>query len=164
MGNCIALGLSSSFLEPLQATSIHTLIVQLGLLAGRYLQETNNQSNIDSYNRFVNNMVDDFMQYVNMHYSGSGLGTEFWNNSTLTDQNKELIEIAKIRALYRDDFNNSYYGSAGSQLWMYTMMGMGHLPELEVDWTVQMKEHLETSDKNSKDMLTVQEFDKILSI
>lgn len=164
MGNCIALGLSSSFLEPLQATSIHTLIVQLGLLAGRYLQETNNQSNIDSYNRFVNNMVDDFMQYVNMHYSGSGLGTEFWNNNTLTDQNKELIEIAKIRALYRDDFNNSYYGSAGSQLWMYTMMGMGHLPELEVDWTVQMKEHLETSDKNSKDMLTVQEFDKILSI
>ena len=164
MGNCIALGLSSSFLEPLQATSIHTLIVQLGLLAGRYLQETNNQSNINSYNRFVNNMVDDFMQYVNMHYSGSGLGTEFWNNNTLTDQNKELIEIAKIRALYRDDFNNSYYGSAGSQLWMYTMMGMGHLPELEVDWTVQMKEHLETSDKNSKDMLTVQEFDKILSI
>ena len=164
MGNCIALGLSSSFLEPLQATSIHTLIVQLGLLAGRYLQETNNQSNIDSYNRFVNNMVDDFMQYVNMHYSGSGLGTEFWNNNTLTDQNKELIEIAKIRALYRDDFNNSYYGSAGSQLWMYTMMGMGHLPELEVDWTGQMKEHLETSDKNSKDMLTVQEFDKILSI
>ena len=164
MGNCIALGLSSSFLEPLQATSIHTLIVQLGVLSGRYLHETNNQSNINSYNRFVNNMVDDFMQYVNMHYSGSGLGTEFWNNSTLTEQNKELIEIAKVRALYRDDFNNSYYGSAGSQLWMYTMMGMGHLPELEVDWTVQMKDHLETSLKNSKDMLTVQEFDKILSI
>ncbi len=169
IGNCISLGLSSSFLEPLQATSIHTLIVQLGVLSGRYLQEKTNQSNRDSYNRFVNTMVDDFMQYVNMHYSGSGLGTEFWKNNKLTNENKELIEIAKVRGLYRDDFNNSYYGSAGSQLWMYTMIGMGHLSDdicreaLKVDWSIQIKDHLDSCRTNSEDLLTVQEFDKILS-
>ena len=38
IANCLAVGLSSSFLEPLEATSIHGTVVQLMLFAQRYLE------------------------------------------------------------------------------------------------------------------------------
>lgn len=70
IGNCLALGLSSSFLEPLEATSIHGTVVQLMLFTGMYLNDALSPNPVarDTYNSTVARQVDDFRDFINLHY------------------------------------------------------------------------------------------------
>jgi tryptophan halogenase len=78
IGNCVALGLSSSFLEPLEATSIHGTIVQLMLLTG--LLGSPAEKSRDSYNRTVARQVDDFRDFIRLHYVSERRDTPFWRD------------------------------------------------------------------------------------
>ena len=80
IGNCLAVGLCQSFLEPLESTSIHGTIVQMMLFAGVYLKspEKFTQAERDDYNRRVGRQVDDFRTFVNTHYVTEREDTPFW--------------------------------------------------------------------------------------
>lgn len=80
IGNCLAVGLSSSFLEPLESTSIHGTIVQMMLFAQRYMDrpERIEQKARDDYNARVGRQVDDFRTFVNTHYVTERDDTPFW--------------------------------------------------------------------------------------
>jgi len=80
IGNCLAVGLSSSFLEPLESTSIHGTIVQMMLFAGAYMKEPGKitATERDDYNRRVGRQVDDFRTFVNTHYVTERDDTPFW--------------------------------------------------------------------------------------
>jgi glycine/D-amino acid oxidase-like deaminating enzyme len=80
--NCLAVGLSSSFLEPLEATSIHGSVVQLMLFADRYLKHPDEMREADraDYNKRFGRQVDDFRTFVNTHYVTEREDTPFWRN------------------------------------------------------------------------------------
>jgi hypothetical protein len=80
IGNCVAVGLSSSFLEPLESTSIHGTIVQMMLFSRRYMDEPGKitQKARDDYNDRVGRQVDDFRTFVNTHYLTERDDTPFW--------------------------------------------------------------------------------------
>ena len=80
IGNVVAVGLSSSFLEPLESTSIHGTIVQMMLFAGRFLKRPAAMTEADrsEYNRRVGRQVDDFRTFVNTHYLTERDDTPFW--------------------------------------------------------------------------------------
>lgn len=80
INNVVAVGLSSSFLEPLESTSIHGTIVQMMMFAGQYLREPAkmNQALRDGYNKRVGRQVDDFRTFVNTHYMTERDDTPFW--------------------------------------------------------------------------------------
>jgi len=80
IGNCLAVGLSSSFLEPLESTSIHGTIVQMMLFAGAYLKDPAaiTPAEREDYNRRVGRQVDDFRTFVNTHYVTERDDTPFW--------------------------------------------------------------------------------------
>jgi glycine/D-amino acid oxidase-like deaminating enzyme len=80
IGNVIAVGLSSSFLEPLESTSIHGTIVQMMLFASRYLKAPDaiNDDDRSDYNGRVGRQVDDFRTFVNTHYLVERDDTPFW--------------------------------------------------------------------------------------
>ena len=80
INNVLAVGLSSSFLEPLESTSIHGTIVQMMMFAGQYLRdpaEITPDLRTD-YNRRVARQVDDFRSFVNLHYMTERDDTPFW--------------------------------------------------------------------------------------
>lgn len=80
IGNVMAVGLSSSFLEPLESTSIHGTIVQMMMFGGQYLRDPKamTQALRDDYNARVGRQVDDFRTFVNTHYATERDDTPFW--------------------------------------------------------------------------------------
>ena len=135
INNVVGIGLSSAFLEPLEATSIHSTIIQLDLLFETGLNFINKESvvyksNIDSYNKFVANLFDDVKDLIQLHYTSQREDTEFWKyckyEMKRTDKVNEIIDIAKHRSPSMLDFNK-YHGYMGWGVWAWTVIGLGHL-------------------------------------
>ncbi len=82
IGNCLALGLSSSFLEPLEATSIHGTIVQLMIFSQFHLKHPAKMPLRDrpDYNAAVARQVDDFRDFINLHYVSERDDSPFWRD------------------------------------------------------------------------------------
>ena len=76
IGNCVALGLASAFLEPLEATSIHGTVVQLMLLTTLLGKPA--PKNPERYNAAVARQVDDFRDFIRLHYVSERRDTPFW--------------------------------------------------------------------------------------
>lgn len=132
INNCLAIGLSSAFLEPLEATSIHSTIVQIKNFTFDYLRDdlesTINSGTVNIYNKRTRTMFDDFKDFLVMHYMGGRTDTEFWKHiksgATRTEFVENLIETAKVRYPNVNDFPK-YYGAAGWPLYSYVMEGIG---------------------------------------
>lgn len=82
IGNCVAIGLSSIFVEPLEASSIGSSINQAFLLMQRLLGYT--QSSIDSYNKSFSEMSTNIRDFIAMHYITKKDNTEFWRDVSAT--------------------------------------------------------------------------------
>lgn len=138
--NCFANGLSSQFLEPMEATAIHHTVVQTQIFSKQFLkntiEDTCNEYSQKIYNETNAKSVDDYMHFLNMHYMGGRTDTEFWKyvtNNSATEYNKTLIESSKSRIPSRYDFP-TYYGSGGGPLYSHIMYQIGLInPEIAVN-------------------------------
>jgi hypothetical protein len=132
--NCLFVGLSAAFAEPLEATSIHSTIVQLHYFIFNYLKNdaasTCNQGSIQSYNNLLGKLYDGFRDFLSAHYSGKRTDSEFWRDITKPEKRTEkasiLIESVKDRSIIDSDFD-ILFGYAGSGLWNWTLAGLGHI-------------------------------------
>lgn len=173
--NVVSLGLSYHFLEPLQATSIHLLLTQLDLMDEYYFSKSDDAKDIKKYNIHIDKVIDNYKDFVALHYSGKRNDTSFWKKvsrkSHLSRFTKKIIKACK-RGLYNSDFDN-ILGSTGRELWHYTILGMNHLSLDEC--FQQLNKHDSISDANNiliennrrcnpEDFITYQEFlDKLNS-
>jgi len=69
--NIVSIGLSSHFLEPLQATSIHIAIftaTNLVLHSLKSKESILNEANVKGFNKRVNVVIDDYKDLLQMHY------------------------------------------------------------------------------------------------
>ena len=125
--NVISLGLAYHFLEPLQATNIHLTLVQIDILCQRCIRETKdrtlNPNVISIYNKHIDNFIEDFKNFINIHYSRD-------SRVTLTDYNKKIISLLKVRGLFFEDLPQ-LYGCSGIGLWGHTLLGLNHLTKQE---------------------------------
>lgn len=132
--NCLSVGVGGSFLEPLQATSIHTTIAQLLIFVDKYLSVAHKSTEceilVKRYNSEIINMIDDFRDLVSVHYSGGREDSLFWKDMThgnrITEFAKDIIDLANTRVLFPADFK-SYFGAAGYDIWYYILHGLGHI-------------------------------------
>lgn len=136
--NCLAIGLASAFAEPLEATSIHSTIIQIVTFVFEFLKGTKQDTvipvNIKQYNKRTARMYDDFKDFLNVHYMGGREDSEFWkyisSGETKTDFVADIIEMSKYKLPGMNSFD-SYFGSAGWELWAYVLAGTNVLlPEV----------------------------------
>jgi hypothetical protein len=91
--NCIAIGLSGGFLEPLEATSIMTTIVQLTNLPNDIFDNTKR----DLYNQVIHNVNYQNMMFIRHHYNCSRNDSSFWKeyrNMVLPDELTKIYNKA----------------------------------------------------------------------
>lgn len=134
INNCLSLGLSSSFAEPLEATSIHTTLIQLVKFLFEYLEETQeltcNQKRINYYNKSMNKMYDDIKDFLVLHYMGGRTDSEFWraitNKETTTEFVEYIIDMSQSgRMISPLTFASFYDGMVGSTLYKWILIGLG---------------------------------------
>lgn len=134
INNCVTIGLSSAFLEPLEATSIHSTIVQARTLIFEYIKpnidDTCNLGSRNIYNQRTRKIFDDVKDFLVMHYMGKRSDSDFWKyiatGATITPYVADLLEMAKSRLPTSHDFPR-YAGSAGWALYSFVMEGIGVL-------------------------------------
>ena len=105
--NCCAVGLSASFVEPLEATSIGTSIQQTFLLMHRLPNYDNNT--IDKYNKDVNDILINIRDFVLLHYITKKQNTIFWHDISkieLPDTLKNNLDRWNKNLPIFDDFSD----------------------------------------------------------
>jgi flavin-dependent dehydrogenase len=78
INNCCAIGLSASFVEPLEATSIGTSINQAFLLMHRLPNYT--KKSIDEYNKQIEIVMHNIRDFVALHYVTNKDHNQFWKD------------------------------------------------------------------------------------
>lgn len=88
-GNCVAIGLSGGFIEPLESTGLYLSDLGAVLLAEHFPWRREDQAVLaERYNRLMANRYFEILDFINMHYClTKRTDTEFWR----TVQQKEHI-------------------------------------------------------------------------
>jgi hypothetical protein len=141
--NCVSIGLSSCFLEPLESTGLYFIYAAVYQLAKHFPDKRFDQALIDRFNAEIETMFDDSRDFVQIHYYFSPrTDTEFWN------ANKELRlsdSIAEKLEMYRAGIpvnppitdESTYYGNFEAEFrnfwtngsYYCILAGLGFLPE-----------------------------------
>ncbi len=136
IGNVLAVGLSSSFLEPLESTSIHGTIVQMMLFADRHLKHPAEMTPDDraDYNRRVGRQVDDFRTFVNTHYMVERDDTPFWREvraNRIHPETRERLDFWQRQMPRHEHFAQNLFGfpHIETQLYYPVLAGLGVLDQ-----------------------------------
>ena len=135
-GNCLSLGLSSVFLEPLEATSIHTTIMQTMMFVMEHLHSTKertvNQYRINDYNNAIANVHDVLKDFLVLHYMGGRNDTDFWKYMSSGQPNTEkvnyLLDISKDSIVTTLTTQQDSY-RLSPLMWNWILLGLGKINE-----------------------------------
>lgn len=134
--NVLSIGLCAAFAEPLEATSIHTTIMQLKHFIfsclGQTAQETCNPGQVENYNEINGKLYDNMKDFLVAHYTCGRNDTEFWkyidSGATMTPFVENMRGLCKYRVPNTTMFPKQE-GSAGWPLWSYVLAGTGQLTD-----------------------------------
>jgi tryptophan 7-halogenase len=94
--NCVAIGLSAGFLEPLESTGIHMIQRGIVLLLKLFPDRRFAQADIDRYNRQMAFEYERIRDFLVAHYSQTRREEEFWRycrEMALPDSLQERLEL-----------------------------------------------------------------------
>jgi tryptophan halogenase len=127
--NCVALGLASGFLEPLESTSIHLVMSGVYKLLEHFPNLEFAQSNIDSYNGELIQEMERIRDFIVLHYClTERTDTPFWSHCrsmALPDSLLEQIELFRHTGRIRIKPGELFTDLS----WFYIFDGLGVRPE-----------------------------------
>jgi tryptophan halogenase len=105
--NCCAVGLSASFIEPLEASSIGTSIQQAFILMHKL--SNYDDAVVESYNKSINDIMENIRDFVILHYQTKKTNTQFWidcANSEIPQSLASKLKLWRNKLPIAEDFNN----------------------------------------------------------
>jgi tryptophan halogenase len=127
--NCVALGLASGFLEPLESTSIHLVMSGVYKLLEHFPDTSFAQTNIDSYNAELIQENERIRDFLVLHYCLTEReDTPFWaycRSMKLPDSLVQRIELYRRTGRIRVKAGELFTDLS----WFYIFEGMGVRPQ-----------------------------------
>jgi tryptophan halogenase len=135
VGNCVAIGLSGGFIEPLESTGLHLINVAARQLSTHLASKQRGKEVRASFNNAMNGVYDDLKQFIVLHYCLTDRDdTEFWRYAQNTVHEcpglQEKLTIWKHKICEFLDLAGAFATSFTDENYRYVLYGMGHLPEL----------------------------------
>lgn len=127
--NCVMIGLSGIFVEPLEASSIGTTIQQTFLmLPALFSYERGDEKTANTYNGDMREVSTNIIDFIQLHYFTQRDDSEFWrwakNEISMTDFNREYLEYFKNHSVNSRCFKNDMK-LFGQLNYMQVMHGLG---------------------------------------
>ena len=127
-GNCVAIGLASGFLEPIESTSIH--LIQRGIVRLMQMFPTNGicQSDIDEYNFQTRSEIEHIRDFIILHYKVTNRrDSPYWKDAAemeIPPSLKHRIELfretGRVFRMPAELF--------AENSWIQVMLGQGIMP------------------------------------
>jgi len=128
INNCVAIGLSAGFTEPLEATSIWVSISSLKFFKNKIDEAIFKKQNyIEEYNNAIKNMNDDICIFLHLHYLCKRKDTIFWKKfyETKIENYPDLLKNIKLNLLQISEKNNiDYIPTFNSKSWDAVITGI----------------------------------------
>jgi tryptophan halogenase len=126
--NCVALGLASGFLEPLESTSIHLVTSGLFHLLEHFPDRGFDQTNIDSYNRELIEECERVRDFIVLHYClTQRADTPLWRycrSMSIPDSLRERMDLYEGSGRIRIRSGELFTDLS----WFYIFEGLGVRP------------------------------------
>jgi tryptophan halogenase len=130
--NCVAIGLASGFLEPLESTSIYLIqaaVIDLISLMPRRGTAGTDPRLVDEFNRLNEMQYERIRDFLILHYTANRrVGEPLWDyvrSMPLPDSLVHKIELFRSRAI----LPNYQYGLFARDSWLSVLVGQGIVPE-----------------------------------
>jgi tryptophan halogenase len=126
--NCVAIGLSSGFIEPLESTSIHLIMTAIVRLLRLFPYNGVKSSAIDEYNSKLDSELNAVRDFIILHYNvNQRQDSEFWQHCQhmeIPDSLAHKIRLFKETGrVFLDDGDIFRVDS-----WTQVMLGQGLMP------------------------------------
>ncbi len=135
--NCLAVGLSQGFIEPLEATALHLVQETIQGFIEAYESGDFGDKNRQSFNQNINARFEAVRDYIVCHYRvNSRSDSEYWlangNNSQLSDSLKHILNAWMSGANLTEEIERQGIGKYyPSMSWHCLLAGYGIFPNQE---------------------------------
>lgn len=106
--NCVAIGLSAGFLEPLEATGLVLIEAAVGMLAELFPHQGPVDAPAHRFNQLMAARFENIVKFLKLHYCLSQRAEPFWRENadpaTIPDELQELLRQWRYRPPGRFDF------------------------------------------------------------
>jgi tryptophan 6-halogenase len=161
VNNCVSIGTSSCFVEPLESTGIFFIYASLYQLVKHFPDTTFDDALLRSFNREIETMFDDTRDFLQAHfYFSPRTDTPFWQDNkhlTLASGIKEKVAMyraglpinapasdddARYHSTFEEEFRN--FWNNGNYYCIFT--GLGFLPEKPLPRLAHMPDACQAAD------------------
>ena len=126
--NCIAVGLASGFIEPLESTSIHLIQRSMIRLMQMFPRTSIQQSDIDEFNQQMSSEIEHIRDFIVLHYHVTDRqDTPFWRavrNMSIPDSLQHRIDLFRETGRVFRVPNELFAENS----WIQVMLGQGIMP------------------------------------
>jgi len=134
IGNCVSIGLSAGFFEPLEATGIILIEAACALLGRLFPWGGEYEAAAKQFNRIMNERYERTLDFIKLHFCLSKRqDSDFWRDNTaatsIPDTLKERLERWRYRVPGNLDFDLSI-DLFSEHSWQHVLYGMGYQTDL----------------------------------
>ena len=126
--NCVAIGLSAGFVEPLESTSIHLIQQGIFRLMALFPDSGFSPVEIDEYNRWLITEYEHIRDFIILHYHATARDdSDFWNHCRtmeIPDSLAGRIELWRGKGRILPHYNSLFFEDS----WVAVLLGQNIMP------------------------------------